>query len=107
MTFWRRRGLPPTCLALGVAVRGLLVGYGSHVRAAVEAEKARAVEAEDQAFCARFGIGPETTRYSECAAALTDVRSRHDQRNADPFQLSVAVSGPPKPPAGAASAVST
>jgi hypothetical protein len=79
------RALSPICLALGVAVCGLLVVYGSHVRAAVEAEKARAVEEEDQAFCARFGIGPETTRYSECAAALTDVRSRHDQRNADIF----------------------
>ena len=85
MTSWWSRGLLPSCLALGVAVCGLLVVYGSHVRAAAEAEKARAVEEEDQAFCARFGIGPETTRYSECAAALTDVRSRHDQRNADNF----------------------
>jgi len=85
MTSWRTRGLLPTCLALGAAVCGLLVVYGSHVRAATEAEKARAVEEEDQAVCARFGIGPETTRYSECAAALKDVRSRHDQRNADPF----------------------
>jgi hypothetical protein len=73
------------CLALGAAVCGLLVAYGSHVRADAEAEKARAVEEEDQAFCTRFGIRPETTRYSECAAALKDVRSRHDQRNADPF----------------------
>ena len=81
----RSRGFLPICFLLGVAVCGLLVVYGTHVRANAETEKARAVEEEDQAFCARFGIGPETTRYSECAAALKDIRSRHDQRNADPF----------------------
>jgi hypothetical protein len=85
MTPWLSRGLLPICLALSVTVCGLLVIYGSQIRAVAEAEKARAIEEEDQAFCARFGIGPETTRYAECAAALKDVRSRHDQRNADPF----------------------
>jgi hypothetical protein len=85
MISWWSRGLLLICFALGVAVCGLLVVYGSHVRADAETEKARAVEEEDQAFCARFGVGPETTRYSECAAALKDVRSRHDQRNVDPF----------------------
>jgi hypothetical protein len=85
MTSWWSRALLPICFALGMAVCGLLVSYGSHVRAAAEVEKARAVENEDRAFCTRFGIGPETTRYSECAAALKDVRSGHDQRNAEPF----------------------
>ena len=77
--------LPPIYLALGVAVCGLLVVHGSRVRADAEAEKARAVEEENQEFCTRFGSGPDTARYSECAGALKDVRSRHDQRNADPF----------------------
>ena len=43
------------------------------------------IGAEDQAFCSRFGVGPETARYTDCVAALRDVRSRHDQRRADLF----------------------
>jgi hypothetical protein len=85
MVSWLRRGLLPICLTLSAIVCGLLVIQGSQVRAVAEEEKARAIEEEDRVFCTRFGVGPGTTRYSECAEALKDVRSRHDQRNADPF----------------------
>jgi hypothetical protein len=52
------------------------------MRAAAEAEAARLIEEESKAFCSRFGIGPETSRYTECAAGLAEIRARHLQRNA-------------------------
>jgi hypothetical protein len=85
VTAWLSRGLLTVYLASLVTVCGLLIIYGPQIRAAIEAEKARAIGEDDRAFCAKFGIGPETTRYAECAAALRDVRSRHDQRSADLF----------------------
>jgi hypothetical protein len=85
VTPWLSRALLTVYLASLVTVCGLLVIYGPQIRAAVEAEKARANGEDDRAFCTKFGIGPETTRYEECAAALRDVRSRHDQRSADLF----------------------
>ena len=51
----------------------------------LEAENARAVAEDDRAFCTLFGIEPGTTRYADCATALSAVRSRHDQRRADLF----------------------
>jgi hypothetical protein len=65
-----------------VAVCGLLVINGPQIRAAVEAEEARVVAEENKAFCSKFGIGPETSRYAECTAELTEIRTRHLARNA-------------------------
>jgi hypothetical protein len=64
-----------------VAICGLFVIHGPQMRAAAEAEEARVVEEENQAFCGRFGISPETSRYAHCAAGLAEIRSRHLQRN--------------------------
>jgi hypothetical protein len=64
-----------------VAVCGLLVINGPHLRAAAEAEEARIVAEENRAFCSRFGIGPETSRYAQCAAELAAIRARHLARN--------------------------
>jgi hypothetical protein len=55
--------------------------YGSRIHAADEGEKARAVNEEDRAFCGKFGVGPGTTRFAECAEALKAVRVRHLQRS--------------------------
>jgi hypothetical protein len=64
-----------------VAVCGLLVLNGPQIRAAAEAEEARVVAEENKAFCSKFGIGPETTRYAQCSSELTEVRARHLARN--------------------------
>jgi hypothetical protein len=68
-----------------VAVVAVLIILAPRARAIVEADRARVVDEEDRAFCSRFGIGPETTRYADCVAALGEIRSRHDQRRADLF----------------------
>ncbi len=85
VTSWLRRGLLTIYLAALTAVCGFLVIYGPQVRAAVQAERVRAVAEEDRAFCTKFAAGPQTPRYEECTAALRDVRARHDQRSADAF----------------------
>jgi len=85
LVFWLGKGFLAAYLASLVAVSGLVITYEPQIRAAVEAEKARAIGEDDRAFCTKFGIGPETTRYAECAAALRDIRSRHDQRSANLF----------------------
>jgi hypothetical protein len=69
-----------------VAVCGLIVINGPQMRAAAEVEEARVIEEENQAFCGRFGIAPETSRYAQCAAGLAEIRARHLQRSAaDPI----------------------
>jgi hypothetical protein len=49
---------------------GLLIVNGPQIRAAAEAREAHIVEEENRAFCSRFGIGPETARYAQCASEL-------------------------------------
>ena len=68
------QGIPTT--ARGSAC-GALVAYGPQIRAAQETERARIINVEDRTFCARFGAGPETGRYGECAAALNEIRAWH------------------------------
>jgi hypothetical protein len=63
-----------------IAVCGLLVANGPQIRAAAEAREARIVEEENRAFCSRFGMGPETARYAQCASELMQIRARHLQR---------------------------
>jgi hypothetical protein len=50
------------------------------MRAAAEAQRARVVEQENKTFCSKFGIGPETAGYAECAADLMEIRRLHEQR---------------------------
>lgn len=71
--------------ALVIAVGGLLFITGGQLREGLDADRAGAIAEDDRSFCARFGMEPGTARYTECAAALADVRSRHDQRRADLF----------------------
>jgi hypothetical protein len=79
------RGLLSLCVISLLALSVLLAIHGPQIRAASEAEEARLVEVEDRAFCSKFGIGPETGRYAECAAGLTEIRARHLQRNVSDF----------------------
>jgi hypothetical protein len=68
------------CVALA-AVCGLLVVNGPELRAAAEAKEALIAAEESKAFCSTFGIGPETSRYAQCAAELAAIRARHLQRH--------------------------
>jgi hypothetical protein len=79
------RGLAGVCLAVVVAIVALLLTMGGKIRESLEADSARAVAEDDRSFCTTFGIAPGTARYTECASALADIRSRHDQRKADFF----------------------
>lgn len=75
-----RRLLAVFCISV-VAVCGLLAVNGPQIRAAAEAEQARVIAEENEAFCNRFGLGPETSRYAQCAAELTEIRALHLQRH--------------------------
>jgi hypothetical protein len=72
-------------LAVAAAVTGYSISGSTDIRAAAEAEIARAIEKENEAFCSRFGVGPETTRFAECVAGLKTVRDREIERRTDPF----------------------
>ena len=63
--------------AVAVAAIALSVTNGPQVRAAAQA----AIEQENRAICTKLGLGPETGRFSECAAALSDVRTNYARRN--------------------------
>lgn len=78
---WIGRTLLAVFLASVVAVCSLLVIQGPQLRAAAEARESSIVEQEDKAFCSRFGIGPETGRYAECAAGLKEMRTRYLERS--------------------------
>jgi hypothetical protein len=82
---WLGRGVLAAYLVALAAACGLAFAYGPQIHAANEAQKARAIDEENQAFCSRFGVGPGTTRFAECATALRDVRVRHDERSAPLF----------------------
>jgi hypothetical protein len=78
-------GLLAMALAATAVVTGYLINGSADIRAAAEAETNRAIDQENKDFCARFGAGPETSRFAECAAALKIVRDRETERRTDPF----------------------
>ena len=65
---------------LPVAAGGALVAFGPQMRADQEAQRGYAIEEENRTFCVKFGMGPETARYRECAAALNEIRALHEER---------------------------
>lgn len=73
------RGVRAGYVVALVTACGLAYACVSQTHSADEAEKARAIDEENQAFCSRFGVGPGTARLAECTTALSDVRVRHDQ----------------------------
>lgn len=82
---WLERGLLAAYLVSLVAFCGLMVVNGPQIRAAAEAQEALVIEEENKAFCGTLGIGPEATRYAQCAAGLTNIRARHHQRSVSDF----------------------
>ena len=84
---WSRFG-KGLCLLFVASVVGiclLLIVIGPRLRAALDAEDERVTEAENRAFCSKFGIGPETNRYTDCAAGLNEIRTKFEQRKAETF----------------------
>ncbi len=71
-----------SCLfALSLAAACFMIArHGSQLRAGVDAQRAQEIDQESKTFCRKFGIGPETGRYSECASALLEIRKRHEER---------------------------
>ena len=66
---------------LGLAVVAL--GVFSTVNGpTMRANAAAVIDQENQRVCSKLGIGPETSRYSECTAALSDVRASTAHRDA-------------------------
>jgi hypothetical protein len=78
-------GLLAMALAATAMVIGHLINSAADIRAAAETETTRTIDQENEDFCARFGAGPETIRFAECAAALKTVRDREIERRTDPF----------------------
>jgi hypothetical protein len=62
------------------SVRPLAI-KGPEIRAAADAQEARTIEEENRAFCGQLGVGPETSRYADCAAGLKEIRERHLRRS--------------------------
>ena len=66
-------------LGLAVGASGVFsIVNGPTMRANAEA----IIEQENRIVCSKLGIGPETNRYPECAAALSVVRASNSQRDA-------------------------
>ena len=84
---WRRRCLITTYLVALAAACAFAFVYGSRIHAADDAEQTRVINEENRAFCEKFGVGPGTTRFAECAEVLKDVRVRHLQRSTFDFIL--------------------
>jgi hypothetical protein len=75
-----KRGLLATyCVSL-VTVCSLLVVNGPKLRAAADAREAHIAEEENRAFCSKFGVGPGTSQYAQCASELTQIRASYLQR---------------------------
>src|SRR5262245_12400286 len=76
-----RRGALAAYLLSLAAICNVIAVNGPQMRAAAEAQEAQIIEAENTAFCSKFGIGPQTSRYAECAKGLAELRARYLQRN--------------------------
>jgi hypothetical protein len=60
---------------------------GQPMQAAAAAEKLRALDEENKDFCSAFGVGPGTSRYTECTAGLMRIRASQEQLTARGFDL--------------------
>ena len=82
---WIVGGLLGIAAMTTAALTTMVIVNGPQIRAAIEAENATAIDQENRSVCSTIGAGPQTSRFTECAAALMGVRSSHDQRRAEPF----------------------
>ena len=81
VTSWLVGGLFAVASGSVLALCVLLAIKGPEIRAAADAEEARTIDEENRAFCSQLGVGPETSRYADCAAGLMKIRERHFRRN--------------------------
>jgi hypothetical protein len=57
------------------------------LRADTEAKETNITDEENEAFCSKFGIGPGTAHYAQCASELTQIRARHLERYISEYVL--------------------
>ena len=69
-------------LAFGIGLIVALISFGSQFRVLSAAEWKSAIDQENKDFCNKFGIGPDTSRFAECAASLNEIRKKNDRRSA-------------------------
>ena len=70
-----------TGLILSLVVIFFLAGRSGSEAVAIErAQRALDIEKENEAFCRKFGMAPESSRFAECAADLSMIRKRHEDR---------------------------
>jgi hypothetical protein len=71
-------------LALGFGLACWMLIYiasnAAQMRAAVESQRADEIKQENLEVCARLAMPPETEAFLACAAELTRIRQRHDER---------------------------
>ncbi len=79
------RGFGAAFLISVIVLSIMLAINARRIGAALDAERASVTEAEDQAFCTKFGAGPDSARYPECVSGLNAIRAKHTQRSADLF----------------------
>ena len=66
---------------IGCAVIASVV-FGAVNGPTMRAEADAITDQDNNRVCSKLGIGPETSRYSECMAALNEVRASTAHRNA-------------------------
>lgn len=77
---WLARVTAAVAVAVGVSVAIFILINGPKLRAAIENERAAAIEQEDRAFCAKFALTPGTNAFVTCANELSRIRWLHEQR---------------------------
>lgn len=86
MTFNIFRSSGANAVVFTGALLGLLVfffavvRYGTEGRELARVQWTSEIERESQAFCRKFGIAPESSRFAECAADLSEIRRLHEER---------------------------
>lgn len=53
---------------------------GSEAVAIDRAQRSLDIQNESEAFCRKYGMAPESSRFTECAADLSVIRNRHEER---------------------------
>ena len=76
-------------LALGFGLGCWMLVYiasnGAHIRAAAESRRAEEIKQENLEICVRLAMPPGTEAFLACAAELTRIRQRHDERRDQDF----------------------
>jgi hypothetical protein len=61
-------------VAIAAAAAPVLLGYAPYGQQAIDQQ----IDREDGALCAKFGFPAGANQFSDCKAALADLRHRHE-----------------------------